>query len=160
MKCPFCSHQENKVVDSRISHAGDITRRRRECLSCNSRFTTYERVEELMPLVIKKDNRREEFSREKILEGVRIACRKRRFTALDFEDMVREVELKIQALGVRELGSREIGEFVMATLHARDTVAYIRFASVYREFKDVEDFLTELQKERLAAGPASPNAVN
>ena len=105
MKCPFCSHQENKVVDSRISHSGDITRRRRECLSCGARFTTYERVEELMPLVFKKDGRREEFAREKILEGIRIACRKRRFTALDLEEMLREVELKIQSLGVRELPS-------------------------------------------------------
>jgi transcriptional repressor NrdR len=158
MKCPFCSHQENKVVDSRTSHAGDITRRRRECLSCQSRYTTYERVEELMPLVVKKDNRREEFNREKILEGIRIACRKRHFTATDLEDMVREVELKIQALGVREIASREIGDFVMATLHGRDKVAYIRFASVYREFKDVEDFLTELQKEHLApeAGMSPP----
>ena len=160
MKCPFCSHQENKVVDSRISHAGDITRRRRECLSCNSRYTTYERVEELMPLVIKKDDRREEFAREKILEGMRIACRKRHLSASDLEEMVREVELRIQALGVREIPSREIGEFVMATLHNRDKVAYIRFASVYREFKDVEDFLTELQKEHLTADPSSPSAVN
>lgn len=155
MKCPFCGHQENKVVDSRTSHAGDITRRRRECLSCNSRYTTYERVEELMPLVIKKDNRREEFDREKILEGIRIACRKLPFAASDFEDMVREVELKIQSLGVREIPSREIGAFLMATLHKRDKVAYIRFASVYREFKDVEDFLTELKKEQLQAEPSS-----
>jgi transcriptional repressor NrdR len=147
MKCPFCSHQENKVVDSRISHAGDITRRRRECLSCGARYTTYERVEELMPLVIKKDGRREEFDREKILEGIRIAGRKRHFTASDYEEMVREVELRIQALGVREVPSTEIGGFVMATLLKRDKVAYIRFASVYREFKDVEDFLTELKRE-------------
>jgi transcriptional repressor NrdR len=155
MKCPFCNHQENKVVDSRTSQSGDITRRRRECLSCGSRYTTYERVEELMPLVVKKDNRREEFDREKVLEGIRIACRKRHFTALDLEDMVREVELKIQALGVREIASREIGDFVMSTLHRRDKVAYIRFASVYREFKDVEDFLTELQKEQMGDGPTA-----
>jgi len=160
MKCPFCSHQENKVVDSRISHSGDITRRRRECLSCSSRYTTYERVEELMPLVIKKDGRREEFEREKILQGIRIACRKRHFTAADLEEMVREVELRIQALGVREIPAREIGGFVMAVLHKRDKVAYIRFASVYREFKDVEDFLTELQKEQNAADATDPAAVN
>lgn len=161
MKCPFCGNQENRVVDSRISHAGDITRRRRECLGCNSRYTTYERVEELMPLVIKKDDRREEFDRDKILEGIRIACRKRHFTASDFEEMVREVELRIQGLGVREIASQEIGGFVMETLHKRDKVAYIRFASVYREFKDVEDFLTELQKERFAPAPgASSNPVN
>lgn len=160
MKCPFCNHQENKVVDSRTSHAGDITRRRRECLSCGSRYTTYERVEELMPLVVKKDSRREEFDRGKILEGIRIACRKRHFTAADLEEMVREVELKIQALGVREIASREIGDFVMATLHGRDKVAYIRFASVYREFKDVEDFLTELQKEHLAPEAGAPPPSN
>ena len=148
MKCPFCSHQENKVVDSRTSHAGDITRRRRECLSCGSRYTTYERVEELMPLVIKKDNRREEFDRGKILEGMRVACMKRHIAAEELDAMVREVELRIQGLGVREIASREIGDFVMAALHTRDKVAYIRFASVYREFKDVEDFLTELQKEQ------------
>jgi transcriptional repressor NrdR len=154
MKCPFCSHQENKVVDSRTSHAGDITRRRRECLSCGSRYTTYERVEELMPLVVKKDGRREEFDREKILVGIRIACRKRHFTASDLEEMVREVELKIGGLGVREIASNEIGGFVMAALHKRDKVAYIRFASVYREFKDVEDFLTELQKEQVSGADA------
>jgi transcriptional repressor NrdR len=147
MKCPFCSHIENKVVDSRVSQNGDITRRRRECLECDGRFTTYERVEELMPLVVKKDGRREEFDREKISEGVRIACRKRDFTASDFEDMTRDVERQIQSLGVRELSSRDIGQYVMEVLHRRDKVAYIRFASVYREFKDVEEFLTELKKE-------------
>lgn len=147
MKCPFCGHIENKVVDSRISQAGDITRRRRECLECDGRFTTYERVEELMPLVVKKDGRREEFDREKISEGIRIACRKRSFAASDFEEMTKEVERRIQSLGVRELSSSQIGQFVMEVLHRRDKVAYIRFASVYREFKDVEEFLSELQKE-------------
>jgi transcriptional repressor NrdR len=118
-------------------------------------------VEELMPLVIKKDSRREEFSREKILEGIRIACRKRKFAATDFEEMVREVELKIQGLGVREIASGEIGGFVMAALHHRDKVAYIRFASVYREFKDVEDFLTELQKQQFAGSqPESSPSPN
>jgi transcriptional repressor NrdR len=147
MKCPFCGNLENRVVDSRISQQGDITRRRRECLECNSRFTTYERVEELMPFVVKKDGRREEFDREKILEGIRVACRKRKFAAADFEEMIREVELRIQGLGAKEIPSQEIGRYVMETLRKRDKVAYIRFASVYREFKDVEAFLTELQKE-------------
>jgi transcriptional repressor NrdR len=149
MKCPFCSHLENKVVDSRISHANDITRRRRECLACSARFTTYERIEELMPLVIKKDERREDFDRGKVLEGIRISCRKRNLTAADYEDMTREVELQIQALGVKELSSHIIGQFVMDTLRRRDKVAYIRFASVYREFNDVETFLSELKKEQL-----------
>lgn len=154
MKCPFCGNIENKVVDSRISHAGDITRRRRECLGCNARFTTYERVEELMPLVVKKDGRREEFDREKIKVGVTIACRKRSFTANDMEDMVREVELLIQSQGVKEIASTAIGNMVMEALRKRDKVAYIRFASVYREFKDVEEFLAEIERERLD----SPNA--
>lgn len=149
MKCPFCGHLENKVVDSRTSQVGDITRRRRECLACNSRFTTYERIEELMPLVIKKDGRREEFDRTKVMEGIRISCRKRKLTAADYEDMTREVELQIQGLGVKEISSHVIGRFVMDTLRGRDKVAYIRFASVYREFNDVETFLSELQKERL-----------
>lgn len=150
MRCPFCGKSENRVVDSRISHQGDITRRRRECEGCGSRFTTYERVEELMPLVVKKDGRREEFDREKVLQSIRVACRKRNFTATDFEQMVREVELRIQGLGAREVASQEIGRYVMETLRKRDKVAYIRFASVYREFKDVEEFLTELQKESLS----------
>jgi transcriptional repressor NrdR len=150
LKCPFCGNPENKVVDSRISQQGDITRRRRECEGCGSRFTTYERVEELMPLVVKKDGRREEFDREKILQGIRLACRKRSFAAADFEEMTREVELRVQAMGAREVSSQDIGRSVMETLRNRDKVAYIRFASVYREFKDVEEFLSELQKESLS----------
>jgi len=150
MKCPFCGHVENRVVDSRISHQGDITRRRRECEKCASRFTTYERVEELMPLVIKKDGRRAEFDREKILQGIRLACRKRNVSASELEEMVREVEVRAQMAGVREIPSQELGQFVMETLRKRDKVAYIRFASVYREFKDVDEFLLELQKEGIA----------
>lgn len=153
MKCPFCGNQENKVVDSRLGGNGDITRRRRECLNCNSRFTTYERVEELMPMVVKKDGHRSEFDREKVLQGMKIACRKRPVTSADLEEMVREIELKIQGLGVKEISSQDIGGFVMEVLHVRDKVAYIRFASVYREFKDVDEFLTELQKETSAPAP-------
>ncbi|RYZ96230.1 MAG: transcriptional repressor NrdR, partial [Proteobacteria bacterium] len=108
---------------------------------------TYERVEELMPMVVKKDGHRSEFDREKVLQGMKIACRKRPVTSADLEEMVREIELQIQGLGVKEIASQEIGRFVMEVLHRRDKVAYIRFASVYREFKDVEEFLTELQKE-------------
>lgn len=147
MKCPYCGNLENKVVDSRISQAGDLTRRRRECLSCNSRYTTYERVEELMPLVIKKDSRSEEFDREKILHGLKLACRKRPFTASDFESMAREIELRVQSLGSKEISSTEIGNLVMESLKRRDKIAYIRFASVYKEFKGVEEFLEELQRE-------------
>ena len=150
MKFPFCGNQENKVVDSRLGQNGDITRRRRECLKCESRFTTYERVEELMPMVVKKDGHRSEFDRDKVLQGMKIACRKRPITSTDLEDMVREIELRIQGLGTKEIASHEIGRYVMETLRKRDKVAYIRFASVYREFKDVEEFLTELQKESLS----------
>jgi transcriptional repressor NrdR len=150
MKCPFCGHQENKVVDSRLGQNGDITRRRRECLSCESRFTTYERVEELMPMVVKKNSQRAEFDRDKILMGMKVACRKRHFSPDALEEMVREIELTIQGLGVKEISSEEIGRYVMESLRKRDKVAYIRFASVYREFKDVEEFLSELQKESLA----------
>ena len=146
MKCPFCGHLENKVVESRINQSGDLTRRRRECISCDSRFTTYERVEELMPLVIKKDGRREEFNREKIMDGIRKSCQKRLFTVSDFEEMVRSTELKIQSLGVKEIPSVQIGKLVMELLRTKDKVAYIRFASVYRDFKDVEEFLSELKK--------------
>ena len=152
MKCPFCGHLENKVVESRINQSGDLTRRRRECLSCDSRFTTYERVEELMPLVIKKDGRREEFNREKIMDGIRKSCQKRQFTVNDFEDMVRSTEQKIKSLGVKEIPSDQIGKLVMELLRTKDKVAYIRFASVYRDFKDVEEFMCELQK---AAEPST-----
>ncbi len=148
MKCPYCGNLENKVVDSRISQNGDITRRRRECISCSSRYTTYERVEELMPLVIKKDGRSEEFDREKVRQGIQIACRKRSFNSDDYEAMVREIELRIQAQGVKEIKSTEIGGLVMDLLKSKDKVAYIRFASVYREFKSLEEFLFELQKEQ------------
>ncbi len=151
MKCPFCAHFENKVVDSRISQNGDITRRRRECLACEGRFTTYERLEEIMPLVVKKDGRREEFAREKVFDGIKKACQKRPLTVNDIEELVRSVELKIQALGVKEIASRDIGEIVMEVLRGRDKVAYIRFASVYREFKDIDEFLAELRNAGFTA---------
>jgi transcriptional repressor NrdR len=144
MKCPLCGHLENKVVDSRVSQTGDITRRRRECLSCSGRFTTYERVEELMPLVMKKDGRLEPFEREKILSGIKKACQKRPISVTAFEEMVREVEVKIQSMGVKEISAQDIGRIVMELLRNRDKVAYVRFASVYREFTDVQDFVAEL----------------
>ena len=145
MKCPVCSHAETKVVDSRINQSADITRRRRECLKCDARFTTYERVEELMPLVIKKDARLEAFEREKILAGIKKACQKRSLTVSDFEEMVRSVELKVQSLGLKEISAHEIGKLVMAELRERDKVAYVRFASVYRDFADVDEFVKELK---------------
>lgn len=146
MKCPLCGHLENKVIDSRVSQGGDLTRRRRECLECTGRFTTYERVEEVMPFVVKKDGRRESFEREKILAGIQKACQKRPLTVTDFEEMVRTVEQHVQSMGLKEISSQTIGQNVMEILRDRDKVAYVRFASVYREFTDVDDFVAELTR--------------
>lgn len=153
MKCPFCGHLENKVVDSRINNSGEITRRRRECIDCAGRFTTYERVEELMPLVVKKDGRLEAFEREKILDGIKKACQKRPMKVSDLDDMTQAVELKIQALGLKEITANEIGQMVMALLKQRDKVAYVRFASVYRDFTDVEEFIAELSDSLANTSP-------
>jgi transcriptional repressor NrdR len=144
MRCPFCDHQEDKVVDSRASREGGAIRRRRECIGCHRRYTTYERVEEVLPLVIKKDGRREPFDRLKILQGLKKACEKRPVGLSVLEEVVDRVEKKLQELGEPETSSRVIGEEVMAQLHRIDQVAYVRFASVYREFKDVTQFLDEL----------------
>jgi transcriptional repressor NrdR len=144
MRCPFCDHQEDKVVDSRASREGGAIRRRRECIGCHRRYTTYERVEEVLPLVIKKDGRREPFDRLKILQGLKKACEKRSVGLSVLEEVVDRVEKKLQELGEPETASRVIGEEVMAQLHRIDQVAYVRFASVYREFKDVTQFLDEL----------------
>ena len=149
MKCPFCGHQEDKVVDSRASSDGRSIRRRRECLSCGKRFTTYEQVEEQPLMVIKKDGRREPFDRHKVLAGLVKACEKRPVSMDDLERLVDELERELSQQFEREVPSKEIGERVMRRLHALDPVAYVRFASVYREFKDVEQFLREL-KELLA----------
>ena len=149
MKCPFCGHQEDKVVDSRASSDGVAIRRRRECLGCAKRFTTYEHVEEQPLMVVKKDGRREPFDRHKLLAGLVKACEKRPVSMDGLEQLVDEVERDISQQFEREVSSREIGERVMKKLHALDPVAYVRFASVYREFKDVEQFMREL-KELLA----------
>ena len=145
MKCPFCGHQEDKVVDSRASSDGRSIRRRRECLGCGKRFTTYEHVEEQPLMVIKKDGRREPFDRHKLLAGLIKACEKRPVSMDDLEGLVDEVERELSQQFEREVPSREIGERVMRKLHALDPVAYVRFASVYREFKDVEQFMRELK---------------
>ena len=149
MKCPFCSHHEDKVVDSRASSDEVSIRRRRECLNCGKRFTTYEQVEEQPLMVIKKDGRREPFDRHKLLAGLVKACEKRPVSMDDLERLVDELERELSQQFEREAPSREIGERVMRKLHALDPVAYVRFASVYREFKDVEQFMREL-KELLA----------
>ena len=145
MRCPFCKKTENKVIDSRLSHEGHVIRRRRECLDCSRRFTTYERVEEMMPLVVKKDGRREGFDREKVLAGLTKAVEKRPVSAEQLEQVVVDIEQKLQESGEKEVASKAIGEYVMHALQKIDDVAYVRFASVYRSFRDVREFMEELQ---------------
>jgi transcriptional repressor NrdR len=144
MRCPFCAEQEDRVVDSRVNRDGLTIRRRRECLGCQRRYTTYERVEEILPAVVKKDGRREPFDRAKILHGLKKACEKRPVPVAVLEDIADRVEKRVQEMGEPEVASRVIGEEVMTQLHHVDQVAYVRFASVYREFKDVTQFLDEL----------------
>lgn len=146
MKCPFCSNLDNKVIDSRLSKDGDVTRRRRECLGCQRRFTTYERVGDVLPSVVKKDERREPFDRTKIFNGIKRACEKRPVSINVIENTVEEIEREFQDSGEREIRSSDIGERVMKALHDLDVVAYVRFASVYREFKDVSDFMVEVRE--------------
>ena len=145
MKCPFCSHLEDKVVDSRESKEGDSIRRRRECLSCERRFTTYERVDEIPHMVIKKEGRREKFDRQKVLAGLLRACEKRPVSMNQMESVVNEVETLVMESPDRECPSRAIGELVMKRLRELDKVAYVRFASVYLDFKDVKEFMDELK---------------
>ena len=150
MRCPFCQDAENKVIDSRESHEGSVIRRRRECLQCKRRFTTYERVEELYPLIVKKDGRRETFDRDKLLAGLKKACEKRPVSADQLEETVVAIERLLQGMGEKEVPSSVIGEEVMRRLHGLDEVAYVRFASVYRSFRDVGEFMSEL-KDLLSA---------
>lgn len=145
MKCPACSNLENKVIDSRLNKEGNSTRRRRECLTCNERFTTYERIEKTLPYVIKKDGRREEFDREKILSGVKKACQKRPVSIQEMEMLVDRVEQYCQELGEKEISAIIPGEKVVNELYNIDDVAYVRFASVYKSFKDVNEFMVELK---------------
>jgi transcriptional repressor NrdR len=137
---------DTKVIDSRLNQLGDMTRRRRECPRCEGRFTTYERVEEIMPVVIKKDGRREPFLRHKILDGVQKACQKRSVPMQKIEDLISGIEKRIQSYGFKEIPSRIIGQMMMIELHSLDKVAYVRFASVYRDFADVEEFVADLQE--------------
>ena len=146
MKCPFCDHTEDRVIDSRLSQDGSATRRRRECLSCSKRFTTYETVEEPLPLVIKKDGRRVPYDKNKILAGVKKACEKRPVSFDDMEKTVDRVENRLLSSGEREMPSSRIGELVMEELKSLDEVAYVRFASVYREFRDINEFMKEITK--------------
>ncbi len=146
MRCPFCQDPENKVIDSRESHEGSVVRRRRECLACKRRFTTYERVEELYPLIVKKDGRRETFDREKVLSGLMKACEKRPVSADQLEETVVVIERLLQGVGEKEVPSSVIGEEVMRRLQTLDEVAYVRFASVYRSFRDISEFMDELKE--------------
>jgi transcriptional repressor NrdR len=145
VKCPFCNDVEDKVVDSRMAKEGQVIRRRRECLACKRRYTTYERVEESLPMLVKKDGRREPFDRQKILSGLKKACEKRPISTSTIETVTDRIEKRIQEMGETEILSRTVGEEVMKELHQLDQVAYVRFASVYREFKDIDQFMDELK---------------
>ncbi|MBX7192633.1 MAG: transcriptional regulator NrdR [Sandaracinaceae bacterium] len=146
MKCPFCGTLDNKVIDSRLSQGGEVTRRRRECEGCQRRYTTYERVEQVLPLVVKKDGRREPFDRMKILGGLHRACVKRPVSAESLERLVDDLERVLVETGDKEVSSTVVGERVMDALRELDHVAYVRFASVYRQFKDTNEFLSELSQ--------------
>jgi transcriptional repressor NrdR len=160
MRCPFCRTLENRVVDSRLGKEGDAVRRRRHCEKCGRRFTTYERVEDALPMVVKKDGRREAFDRAKIVNGLKRACEKRPVSIETIESLVDRIERLLQETGEKEVTSRAIGEAVMRELHALDAVAYVRFASVYRSFRDVHEFMRELEdliaERRAATGRRRP----
>ena len=145
MKCPFCSHLQDRVIDSRESKEGDSIRRRRECEKCERRFTTYERIDEVPYMVVKKDGRREKFDRQKVLGGLLKACEKRPVSMAKLSDLVNRVESKVSDSPDREISTTEIGEFLMESLRDLDKIAYVRFASVYRDFQDEEAFFNELK---------------
>lgn len=161
MKCPFCAHGEDKVIDSRESREGELIRRRRECLQCARRFTTYERIDEVHNMVVKKDGRREKFDRQKLLSGLLKASEKRPISMSSLAGIVDDIESRLADHPDRELATAEIGELLMARLRALDKIAYVRFASVYRDFQDVEAFLNEVSelipsRTGLGAGPERP----
>ena len=145
MNCPFCGHKQDKVIDSRESKEGDLIRRRRECLSCERRFTTYERIDEIPYMVVKKDGRREKFDRQKVLNGLLRACEKRPVSMGSLAALVDDVEARLSDNIEREISTTEIGEMVTDRLRSLDKIAYVRFASVYRDFQDVEAFFAELE---------------
>ncbi len=145
MKCPFCVKIDNRVIDSRTVRDGGAIRRRRECVSCGKRFTTYEHIEKIPVIILKKDGRREKFSRQKLRAGVRKACEKRKISMNVIDDFIDDLERDLRETEEKEILSHVIGEKVMSWLHGLDDIAYVRFASVYREFKDVNDFVSELK---------------
>ena len=145
MRCPYCGNFDDKVVDSRTSTEGDAIRRRRECLKCNQRFTSYEHIEEIPLMVIKKDGRREAFDRRKVLAGLTKACEKRPVSVEKLEDVVERIQRDLRRDFDKEVRSKDVGELVMKELHRLDQVAYVRFASVYRQFRDINEFMQELK---------------
>jgi transcriptional repressor NrdR len=156
MRCPFCGHIEDKVVDSREAKDGDSIRRRRECLECGRRFTSYERIDEIPYMVVKKDGKREAFDRNKVLAGLMRACEKRPISMTQLEAIVDEIEKELQDSSDRELATSEVGKIIMRRLKSLDKVAYVRFASVYLEFEDVSAFMTELKDLVRARGSRAP----
>lgn len=154
MNCPFCGHREDRVLDSRESKEGDSVRRRRQCLACDRRFTTYERIDEIPYMVVKKDGRREKFDRQKVLGGLLKACEKRPVSMNRLAELVNQIEAAIADSPERELATTEIGERLMTALSKIDKVAYVRFASVYRDFQDVEAFFHELKELMIRKGAA------
>jgi len=146
MICPYCTKVDNKVIDSRLSKDARTIRRRRECIGCGRRFTTYEKLEDVLPMVVKKDGRREPFSRDKIIGGIRNACQKLPVSEARIQEFADSLESYFQDLGKKEIGSSEIGERVINKLKEWDEVAYVRFASVYRQFKDINEFMSELEE--------------
>jgi len=145
MKCPYCDHLDNRVIDSRLNKDKTITRRRRACANCEQRFTTYERIELMLPMLIKKDGRREPWDRGKIITGLEKACEKLPVSVADIDAFVDDIERKLQDAGGKEVTTTQVGEWVMEALPELDEVAYVRFASVYRQFKDVNEFMDELK---------------
>ena len=158
MKCPYCGKLDSRVIDSRLSRTELEIRRRRECQACLRRFTTYEKVEDVPVMIIKKDGRRENFVRRKILTGIQKACEKRTISIDQMEGVVDDIERDLRENNEKEVASRELAEKIMKRLHAMDDVAYVRFASVYREFKDVDDFINELK--RLTPGKDKADDLN
>lgn len=146
MNCPFCGHLQDKVVDSRESKEGDAIRRRRQCLACERRFTTYERIDEVPYMVVKKDGRREKFDRQKVLAGLLKACEKRPISVGKLSELVNQVEATVSDSADREISTTQVGEFLMSNLRELDKIAYVRFASVYRDFQDEEAFFQELKQ--------------
>lgn len=152
MKCPYCGSNEDKVIDSRSVKDDAVTRRRRECVECGKRFTTYERIEECMPLVIKRDGSRQPYDQSKIKKGLIASCVKRSISSAKIDEIIFEVEQEIQKVDVKEIDSKKIGENVMKFLKATDKVAYIRFASVYKDFKGISDFIDQIKEFNVNSG--------